>query len=238
MIQMYTMIFWGKAREEDFDYTSKKIFDILQCIVEGDIGIDSFYLTASTKRNTSQLELNYNSITEILKKGVNKEGKTIMPELGYSIGLFSSLDEEKSASITITVGITNPKFYNILIVQLPFSLQLMEDVLTMEKVSLLFKKVINTFDPFWAALVNKPNTRRFDGHMNDHLPTAVHWLNYWGKDIVELVGVESIENSPLYAKEKIKEGYFLKLKQTVIDDTCDQDIMLQREANEYFKLLK
>ena len=100
----------------------------------------------------------------------------------------------------------------------------------------LFSQVLTClFEPFWGCIGNSININRSDGYWNNSLPTAVHWVNYFGYDVIKHVGVQKIEKANVETIEKLGKGYFIKLKKTPIDDELEKDLILQVNANKYFK---
>lgn len=236
MMQMHTMILWAEPRDEEFDVIVTRAFDTIQALKEFGVEISPNYLTVTCKKDSKPFEWSFEAIEEVMKNGLNKEGKNVFPELGYSFSFFSSLVEKDSASISMTVGVANSKFKNTLVVNLPQSLPMFNDSMMIEKLIRVFKDCTTTFKPFWGCIANKANSRRFDGYLGDALPTTTHWVNYWGKDIVKRVGVRKLEKVQAFPIEKIGDGYFFKLKDKPINDECSDYILLQDRANKYFGL--
>lgn len=236
MIQMHTMVLWSETRVEKFDVIVRRAFDTMQALKEFGIELSPNYLTVARKKNAKPFEWSFKAFEEVVKNGLNKEGKNVFQKLGYSFSFFSSLIEKESASINMTVGVTNSKFKNTLVVNLPQSLPIFNDSIVIEKLIRVFKDCTITFEPFWGCIANKANSRRFDGYLNDVLPTTTHWVNYWGKDIVNRLDVQKLEKEQTFLIENLGDGYFLKLKETPINNECTADILLQDKANNYFGL--
>lgn len=225
------MLFWSKARTVDFEGTAMQAYNIMQALMEYGEELCPVYLTVSKKQDIAPFNWSYDSFVEILKKGVNKEGKNETSELGYSVNFFSSLIEKNSASISMTVGGTNPKFKNTLIISLPQSFSLYNDSSSLDKLEAVFRKCAALFNPDWAAIVNKVNSRRYNGYFNGDIPSTIHWLNYWGIDIIDRLEKRNLEQAPILLKEKLNDGYLLKLKRTPINDLVQEDIEIQCKAN-------
>lgn len=46
------------------------------------------YLTANTPKDIKELNWNFENFSDMLRKGINKEGKNVFEDLGYSISFF------------------------------------------------------------------------------------------------------------------------------------------------------
>lgn len=234
MIQVHSMILWANAKNEDFKTSVDCAYALIMALKEFGTELSPNYLTAKRKKEAKLFDYNYETLEELLRKGVNKEGKTVFADLGYSVSFFSSFVEKDSAGISLHVGTTNPRFKNNLVVNLPQTCPIYIDTIIGERIINLFKKCVEIFDPFWGCLSNATNVNRYDGYWGDTLPTSIHWINYFGENIIKQFSVKKIEKSPLYRVEKLSKGYFLQLKTTPIDNNNEEDIKIQIKANKYF----
>jgi hypothetical protein len=230
------MILWAEPRDEEFDTIIRRAFDTMQALKEFGTEISPNFLTAKRKIDAKPFEWSFKTFEEAVKNGLNKDGENVFPDLGYSISFFSSCVEKDSASISMTIGVSNSKFKNTLVVNLPQSLPLFNNFIVNDKLIQTFKNCVTIFKPFWGCIANKTNSRRFDGYLNDILPTTTHWVNYWGKDIVKKLGAEKFEKEQGFLIEDLEDGYFLKLKETPINDESADDILSQVRVNKYFGL--
>ena len=233
MLQTHSMILWAKPRKEDFNLSVDKAYSILKTLEEFGTELNPKYLKARRKKDAKVYDGTYETLKELLRKGVNKEGQTVFLDLGYSIGFFSSLVNKDAAGISISVGKTHPDFINTVVVNLPQSLSV-HDLLVAEKLIQIFKKCIEIFDPYWGCIGNNINVQRFNGFWKENLPTTIHWVNFFGKDIVNQLGVRKIEQAPIYKTETLGDGYFIRLKENPIKDDSKEDINIQSEMNFYF----
>jgi len=128
MIQRHSIILWKKAekKDKDFEEIAKETYEVLKLFQECPQELRPNYLTAKTKNDIKEFDWNYENFRSMLKKGINKEGENIFEDLGYSISFFSSLNGQNSCGFEIIAGNKNEKFYNVLIVNLPLSLNLYE----------------------------------------------------------------------------------------------------------------
>lgn len=236
MFQTHAIILWAEAAKEDFQVSLNKAYNLLLALKEFGPELSPNYLPAYRKKDVKKFDLSFDTLQELLKNGVNKEGDTVFPDLGYSVSFFSSLKNNNSAGISISVGTSNPLFKNTFIVDLPLSLPIYESSEVNKKLIKVFKECVKIFYPFWACIGNNVNVERYDGYWGDKLPTAVHWVNYFGSQVTKELGDEKILSSPTYVKEKFHSGYFIQLKEKPINDENEEDVKIQQSANEHFGL--
>jgi hypothetical protein len=234
MLQIHSIILWAKPKKEDFDTTVMRAYSTMQVLRDFGDEINPTFLAVAKKKDVEPFDWNYEGFRNLVKTGLNREGTESFPELGHSFSFFSSLNERDSAAISMTVGVTNPNFKNTLVVNLPKSLSLYDDSAIAEKLISTFKRCTTVFEPFWGCLVNKVNLRRFDEYIVNGMPSAAHWMNYWGSEIVERLNEERIKQSPTYKLDKLNGGYIVQLKNKPINDEDEDDRDIQDKANEYF----
>ncbi len=235
MIQEHSIILWADAVKEDFHQSLNKAYKLLLALKEFGPELSPNYITAKRKKEAKKFDLSLDILKEQLKKGVNKEGNTVFPDLGYRISFFSSLKDDDSAGISISVGVSNPRFKNSFVVELPLSLPIYTSNEVRSKLVLLFKECITVFEPFWGCISNSVNIRRYDGYWGDKLPTTIHWVNYFGSQVSEELGESKILSSP-YINEKFHSGALVLLKDEPINDEFEEDVKIQQKANIYFGL--
>lgn len=236
MLQRHSLVLWANAVNEDFQVSLNKAHDLLLALREFGPELSPNYITAKRKKDAPNFDWSLETLQELLKKGINKEGKTVFPDLGYRVSFFSSLKDDDSAGISMLVGASNSSITNNFIVNLPLSLPINESLEVNKRLIIVFKECIRILNPFWACIGNGVNLRRYDGYWGDKLPTAIHWVNYFGNDISKTLGDAKITSSPAYFKEKFHSGYLVVLKDGPINDEVEDDIKLQQRANKYFSL--
>lgn len=236
-MQRHTMILWSKAKNEEFESIAKKGFQILQSLKEYGEELSPNYFTGYNKANCVEFDGTYETFKEALKRGVSKEGNNVFEDIGYSISFFSSLDDDKSSGISMHLGSCFPRIKNTLVVNISYSLDILQDIDVADRVFKVFKDCCKIFNPFWGCIANEVNKKRYSGYINNNLPTTVHWLNYWGIDTVNQVGEVKIQEAPICFKEKIGNGYLLRLKQFPINDFEEENVILQNNINNYFNLI-
>jgi hypothetical protein len=231
MIQKYSMILWAKANQEDFKVTVDKVYKLLVTLKEYGPELSPNYLPAQRKKDTKQFDLSYTNLEQLIKKHVNKEGKILFEDLGHTFGFFSSLKYDDSVGIDFSVGITNPKFSNSFVVNFPLSWNFYDDNIS-ERLITLFKTCTVIFNPFWGCILNSFTLKQVNHLYENNMPTTIHWVNFWGEDIVHKVTEYRINNVSFYSKDKIDGmGYILILKKKPIDYNSEVDISLQNDVN-------
>ena len=86
----------------------------------------------------------------LLKKGRMSIGPA-PSELGYSIGLFSCMNDDEMFGYSLSIGNTNPMFVNSLIVSISAAYD-MRDEQNAEKMKELFIQAVREFQPYWGCL--------------------------------------------------------------------------------------
>lgn len=232
MIQRHTIILWKKAekKDKDFEEIAKETYEVLNLFQDCPQGLRPNYITAETKKDIREFDWNYEDFRSMLKKGINKEGENIFEDLGYSISFFSSLDEQNSCGFEIKAGNKNEKFYNVFIINLPLSLNLY-DKKTANMIKNLFEKLVQTYMPYWGCISNKALSRKYGKFLEGNLPTTVHWINYWSEDILEIMGMEKIQNIVNKYKMSIFKTGILSIKETALDMEKEDDIRFHAEMH-------
>jgi hypothetical protein len=235
MVQRHSFILWSNPNSEDYQVTVNKVYDLLTVLKEFGPELSPIYITAKRKKDAQIFDGEKKTLEELLKKGVNKEGKTEFPDLGYRISFFSSKKEDESAGISILAGVKDQKLINSFIVNLPLSFPVYSDTDMSNNLINLFKQCIRIFDPFWACISNNVNIRRYDGYWNEQSPTTVHWVNYFNNEVTQKMGKDKVASAPMSRKEKYNRGTLLILKNKPINDEDEEEIKLQHFVNKHFK---
>lgn len=228
------MILWARPCKDDFEQMLEKAYSILSLLKQAGSQFAPNYLTGLKKANTNQFDLSYENLAKIIKKGRNVELGVSESTLGYKFSFFSSMNNEYSSGISMSIGISNPKFNNTLIVNFPERLALSSDDLVVEKVINMFMDCCIIFKPYWGCISNNLNIGRYDRLFGNKVPTSIHWMNYFGIDIVDLVGRSKVEIAPLYSIEKTEHGYFLRMQKYPLSELNSNDIEKQENLNLYF----
>lgn len=230
MIQRHSIILWKKAekKDKDFEEIAKETYELLNLFQDCPQELKPNYLTAKTKKDIREFNWNYENFKSMLKQGINKEGENIFEDLGYSISFFSSLNGQNSCSYEIIAGNKNEKFYNVLIINLPLSLNLYDKKMA-DMIRNLFEKLVQSYATYWGCISNKALSRKYGKFIERNLPTTVHWINYWSEDIIGAIGMNKIQNVvDKNTMSTFKTG-ILSIKETALDIEKEDDIRLHAE---------
>lgn len=233
-LQTHTLILWAHPNNESFKSTIERAYSVLVLLRDFGDELSPNFLTVKSKADAKPFDVKLENLENVIRKGVNKEGGSNFPELGYRISFFSSLDDKNSAKISLTIGTSNPQLKNSLVINFPQNFHLYQDEALREKVMKLFKELSSVFNPYWGCIQNDVNANRLDVLWDKSLPTSIHWANFFGFDIVNLLGVARVQSAPISEVLKASAGYFIKLKDTPIDDNDIRDVKLQESINVYF----
>ena len=194
MVQRHSIILWRKAEKADknFEEISKDAYDVLSIFQEYPYDLRPNYLTSKNPKDIKQFSWNYENFSRTLKKGSIKEDERLFEDLGYSISFYSSADVLNSCAFQMRVGNKNKRFNNVLIIDLPISLNLY-DKETAEMIKNLFIELVLAFVPYWGCVSNKALSRKYGKYLEGNLPTTARWMSYWSEEIVREVGMERIK---------------------------------------------
>ena len=230
MVQRHSIILWRKAEEKDksFEEISTEAYEVLNLLQDYLQELRPNYLTSNTKKDIQRFDWNYENFSNVLKKGINKEGKNTFEDLGYSISFFSSMNEEDSCSFQMRAGNKNEKFFNTLIINLPLSINLYDEK-TAEEINNLFEKLVQAYIPHWGCVSNKVLSRKYGKFLEGNLPTTVHWINYWSEDIISTIGMARIQKIiDINLGVSFKNG-ILSIKNTALNMDKEDDIRFHDE---------
>lgn len=233
MIQRHSIILWKKAEKKDknFEKIAKETYEVLKLFQYCPQELRPNYLTGKTKKDIKEFDWSYENFRSMLKKGINKEGENIFEDLGYSISFFSSLNGQNSCGFEIVAGNKNEKFYNVLIINLPLSLNLY-DIKTADMIKKLFEKLVQSYMPYWGCVSNKALSRKYGKFLDGDMPTTVHWVNYWSKDIVRTIGMEKIQNLVDNNTMSTFKGGILSIKETALNVEKEHDVKFHAKIHD------
>ena len=218
-------------KDKTFDEIVKEAYEVLNLFQDYSCELRPNYLTAETKKATKAFHWNFENFKEKLKEGVNREGKNVFEDLGYSISFFSSMNDLESCGFLMCTGNKKQKFYNSLIIELPISLNLY-DKKAAEMISNLFEKLVQVYEPFFGCVSNKALIRKYGRYLNENLPATVDWINYWSEDILCTVGMHKIQKLVERNPEVVLKNGILKIKDTAINLEEEADIKYHDELHE------
>lgn len=196
MWQKHSIILWKEAEDigKTFDAIASETYDFFSVMQGFPAQFRPVFQTTKSKRIAREATWDYNQFKEELRKRVNREGRNTFEELGYTISFFSSMSEDESCSITMTVGNKNPRFFNTLIIGFPFSFKPydMEGAKTVKE---MFSALVKCFKPFWGCVSNAQISRQHGGFITDGIPTTVHWINYWSSEVENSIGSKELQDA-------------------------------------------
>jgi len=238
-IDTHNLILWAGPKKELKEEQVQKIYDILSVLTEFGEPFLPNYLPAKRKSECKEFILSYENIEKLLKKSPKYEELDGRLGVGKTIGFFSSLEDDKSSVISITIG-NFGLIGNSIVLKFPINFNFESNVF--DKLTSLLKKLISIFNPYWGCISSRFNSQQFDGYYNHEkgIPNAVFWMNYWGEDITNTLKVsKKIKKGKidkLYEIEEYHKGYFLRLQEKPIDINNEIEIDFQKQVNSIFNL--
>lgn len=203
----HCMLLWKKPCSDSLDFEIEALYHILTEFKNRGSCFAPNYLPAKNKKKSRSFEWSFKSFKEkILSAPINK-GNKALGELGYSISLFSSFDENECVGFQATVGTRNDRFYDVLIVNLPDGLLYAKK--NRQMICELFRIAVKEFRPFWGCITDLSFFHQFSDFVDQGKPTTVHWVNYWSNEIVSDVGEQCL--STIFSQYSItmKNGVFM-----------------------------
>lgn len=234
MIQTYSIILWRKPEREEtsFEEIANRIYDTLCVLQKYDEIFRPNYLTVKEKSNASRIDWSYKIFYEKLQNQVMKIGKKEIPELGYSLSFFSSLNDEESCGISFRVGNKDNRFVNSLVINLPNSIEYSEEK-NSSMLKTLFCELVNSFEPYWGCVSS--NKFKMDNlkYLSGNTPLYLNWLNYWSNEVESAVGEEFFEKIKNMKDVLYKDG-ILQISKRALDYRNDKDMEYFKNINHTF----
>lgn len=227
MIDSYSLVLWAAPNKDDIDTQANQILSILTILSKVD-ALKPKYLTATRKQDAIEFDLTLESVKDVILKNQDQQ----FAELGSNFSFFTSKIEDESIGISISTGISDPHFFNTLVVNLHTDLR-KEPVVEYNELADIFKELVQVMQPFYGCVTCKSVRNMFNGYYDNvkHVPNSVFDLNYWGDEITKKLTLSGLTISKVYDIEKIGAGHYMRLQQELIDPTQEQDIELVKEVN-------
>ena len=121
MKQSYTMILWSKPYDAEIDEMTDICYQVLSELKNYGTELSPKYLPVGRKADVKEFVFSKENIKYKLEKNGDRKGGSVFYDLGSRISFFSSLNDGLSCGIKLTVGMSNPKLVNSLIVDLPYT---------------------------------------------------------------------------------------------------------------------
>lgn len=143
-------------------------------------GLGMFFLKARSRRRAESTPFTPSlpALQELLARGVNRRDtdRQPIPELGFSIGLWSGGSDEASFSLSVHIGSTSPHARNCLLLELPavgpYALHRQS-----AKLHALFSKLVEVLRPS-QGIVCEPSAIRWEGAaLSPSIPCLVRYPN-------------------------------------------------------------
>jgi hypothetical protein len=168
-------LYWPARRQrlEDCGQLSYETLHALQTI-----GYSHYYFLGRSRRDAlkRQLEITETNVLAALAKGVNRTDfppRRPIPELGWSLSLWSGDSDDESYSISVTCGVYSKYVGNCVVLTLPpvgrFSISASRD-LAMQA----YKELLRIWDPKKAVLCEGFNEWQGDRPVATREPLAQH----------------------------------------------------------------
>lgn len=225
MIQCMDMRLSIKPKKREFNDVIKETYQFMLLLKEAGLGVEPNYETVWKKRDAKLFDWSYENFSNMMKKEL-KPGEE---ELGVSIGFFSSLDDDESGGILVTIGSSHERINDLIEISFPNTTAFNKE--TAQKIEMLFRKSIELLHPYRGFIRNNKNTRRFSVSRKKEIPSTVHWLNYYASPELLDILDKAEGKYTFYQKEKFQDGYYFKIQELPIDDDNEEDIKRQMEIN-------
>lgn len=227
MVDTYTMILWAKANNDKLDIQAKQVFKILNILNQISY-LKPRYLSAYKKKDIIDFKLTLDNVERLI---IQKKDKHFT-ELGSKFSFFTSLNDENSAGISISIGVSKPGFQNNIVIELNTDYK-EKKVEEFDELADVFKKLVVISEPFYGCIASQSNCSMFGAYYNKkaNLPTSVFDINYWGEEIINSLPIYKIDDK-VYECEKIGKGYYLRLQKEAINTLNIKHMELQKNIND------
>lgn len=179
MNQTYTIVFWEHPHQASLEMAVQQLERIFESFSDCPEYIDNICVSYKGKYvGYDSVELN-----DLVQRGVNHEGKIKFPQLGYRILFRFELFGEKTYGSAL-LGASAENCTNSLNIKISENVDLNTPAKS-EPVIQLFEKLANTSNWYWGAVIDNITARRKGSLLNEGIPTAIHWVNFWGDEIKE-----------------------------------------------------
>ena len=232
-MQVHTIILWQKPISDrtSFDDIVRNVIDILTVFNALPEQYRPNFYTSNSKASAKPFVLDYDEISSHLQKTACTFKDSV---INYSIGLFSSKNNDSAFGYSLRVGTRENKhgFINTLVVNIAINYDIYDEKYAglLEKV---FKECVSVFNPFWGAIVNDSARAEDTLLVVDGTPANIHWINYWSDDIIDQIGLRKIKK----AKKKYEQFNFdngiIKIQNLPINAENPKEIEYRSEIEKH-----
>ncbi len=174
---------WGD-RQESLDTCANRASVCLRKLAECDAVFGQWYLGGRSRKEA--LERRFGPTLEacrtLLDKGRNYRDipRTLIEELGYMMGLWNGLDGDSAINVRFQVGaypaVTAMPTPNECMIDLPYGGAAADRLLQEDKLRLMMRAVIESWDPDWARISTFQMHQAVYGE--EYRCVSVGWLTY------------------------------------------------------------
>lgn len=229
MRDRYKMLIWAKPKSESIEEQVSCAYGILSKLKEYKL-FEKLLLPAKSKKEVKEFDITEKHIEELI---LNKRDKKYM-NLGSLLSFFTSLNQESSMSVLFSVGRSNSKFRNVMVISLPINFTSSELIESIE----LLKDLVRLYKAFYACITSNMNLELYDDFYDfaGERPKVAFWVNYWGKEIIKNIKMNEEVLEAVYEYEMTEDGCYIRLQNEPIDISNNQHIEFQNKINSMLNL--
>ena len=224
----YTMILWARPKDIGIDDMADIAYKILVCLNNYGDEVSPKYTTAMKKSLAKNFVMDRNSTKALLEKCIDKTAFRLFNNYISQISFFSSMEEERSSGISISIGRCNPMFNNTLIVDLPERFSGLSE--RRKEFVVLFQQLIEIFNPYYGFVPCGNDERPDDGFWKNDKPTGVHWMNYYNESTAESIGLKRLAS--IKEVKRLGSGYFFMLQDEPLNIGNLRHVLRKKKATE------
>jgi hypothetical protein len=201
MNSRYMLGAYWPPRQESIEECCDRLDKFLTELAECDPVFATWYERGRSRKEASKKRVaigDRDYVLDLLNRGRNRRdiGRDVIEELGFRVGLWNGLSEEKEVGLSITCGLhwmsSNPSasLSNCVVLTLPKSLG---ELSKAENMARTLAVVAEAWEPAWAGVMSRDavNTRNFDA-----IHPFVDWMTYIPSTISEVPAPSSVHQLP------------------------------------------
>lgn len=210
----FSIVLWRKAEPKplDFNGCTEKAFNALNTFNSLPTLYRPNYLASNSKRTSKEMKWDLDFFRSYI---VQKKGEKLEIDkrlgIGYSIGLFSSFNDDQSFGYSMNICTTNTLFYNTFVIHIAPQFEL-DNQNNAVLIGELFKKTVKEFQPFWGCIYNSKEAGKKELFARG-TPLAAHWLNYFSPDVEMKIGESKLNSIIVNYPQAIWQNGFLQLSE-------------------------
>lgn len=242
LIQTFKVILHAPPDKSTEDEQVERVLRVISVLREFGPSVSPAYEQAYSKKRAIAFDYTPERVRELIRKNVNREGRTAFPELGSVFGFFSEMNDDRMAGISFSIGAQKAPAINNVVLDFPIEPSVLDqkEPFTPDKVWGLFKQLVTAFQPETGAVSNAINRRRYweiKRPPHDVRPISVDWMNYFGPTVLGAIGSKRLERLYGVHMEEFQDGLLLRLMDPPLDDNRADHTQRQKEVNRILGLL-